>query len=68
MPKFQAPSEWRFKLFLFHYLFCSKFILMKKLLFLLLLLAGPVWAQTPEERIVGMGITLPEVRQPSAIL
>ena len=39
---------------------------MKKLLLLLLLITGPVWAQTPEERIAEMGIELPEVRQPSA--
>ena len=39
---------------------------MKKLFFLQLISTGPVWAQTPENRIAEMGIELPEVRQPSA--
>ena len=39
---------------------------MKKLLLLLFLITGPVWAQTPEERLAEMGIELPEVRKPSA--
>ncbi|WP_081209210.1 RidA family protein [Salegentibacter sediminis] len=39
---------------------------MKKLIALLLLAVAPVMAQTPEERLVELGIALPEVRQPSA--
>ncbi|MDX1762418.1 MAG: RidA family protein, partial [Christiangramia sp.] len=39
---------------------------MRRLIFLLLFVTGPVWAQTPEERIKELGIELPEVRQPSA--